>query len=89
MVIWYPGQKICNADQIIAQERLGQVSDNALLEKIISQTLIDFPSQVQDYKAGKVKILGFLVGHVMSETKGKANPAMVKDLLEKSLTQGV
>jgi aspartyl-tRNA(Asn)/glutamyl-tRNA(Gln) amidotransferase subunit B len=78
-----------SADQIIAQERLGQVSDNALLEKIISQTLIDFPSQVQDYKAGKVKILGFLVGHVMSETKGKANPAMVKDLLEKSLTQGV
>jgi aspartyl-tRNA(Asn)/glutamyl-tRNA(Gln) amidotransferase subunit B len=74
-----------SADQIITQNGLSQVSDNVLLEELITLTLKDFPKQVQDYKAGKTKILGFLVGHVMGETKGKANPAMVKDLLEKAL----
>ena len=78
-----------SADQIIAHEGLGQVSDNELLEKVISQTLTDFPSQVQEYKAGKLKILGFLVGHVMKQTKGKANPAMVKALMEKNLRQSI
>ena len=76
-----------SADQIIAYEGLDQVSDNELLEKVISQTLTEFPSQVQEYKTGKLKILGFLVGHVMKQTKGKANPTMVKALLEKNLQQ--
>ena len=78
-----------SADQIIADEGLGQVSDNELLEKVISQTLTNFPSQVEEYKAGKLKILGFLVGHVMKQTKGKANPAMVKALMEKNLQQSI
>ena len=78
-----------SADQIIADEGLGQVSDNELLEKVISQTLTNFPSQVEEYKAGKLKILGFLVGHVMKQTKGKANPAMVKALMEKNLRQSI
>ncbi|MGY8844193.1 MAG: Asp-tRNA(Asn)/Glu-tRNA(Gln) amidotransferase subunit GatB [Gammaproteobacteria bacterium] len=78
-----------SADQIIADEGLGQVSDNELLEKVISQTLTNFPSQVEEYKAGKLKILSFLVGHVMKQTKGKANPAMVKDLMEKHLRQSI
>jgi len=85
-VMWNSGS---SADQIIAHEGLGQVSDNELLEKVISQTLTDFPSQVQEYKAGKLKILGFLVGHVMKQTKGKANPAMVKALMEKNLRQSI
>ncbi len=78
-----------SADQIIAHEGLSQVSDNEFLEKVITQTFTDFPSQVQEYKAGKLKILGFLVGHVMKKTKGKANPAMVKVLMEKHLRQSI
>jgi aspartyl-tRNA(Asn)/glutamyl-tRNA(Gln) amidotransferase subunit B len=78
-----------SADQIIADEVLSQVSNIELREKVISQTLTNFPSQVEEYKTGKLKILGFLVGQVMKQTKGKANPAMVKALMEKNLRQSI
>ncbi|MBL8025426.1 MAG: Asp-tRNA(Asn)/Glu-tRNA(Gln) amidotransferase GatCAB subunit B, partial [Fibrobacteres bacterium] len=52
-----------------------------LIEKIVA----DNPSQVSEYRSGKKKILGFFVGEAMKVTKGKANPKIVNEILEKLL----
>jgi aspartyl-tRNA(Asn)/glutamyl-tRNA(Gln) amidotransferase subunit B len=70
----------------IVQERgLGQISDTVELEKAIQKVVDENPKAVQSYKAGEEKILGFLVGQVMKETRGQANPSMVNELVRKLL----
>jgi len=68
-------------------EKLGlkQVSDVSSLEPAIDKVIATNPGQVADYRAGKEKLLGFFVGQVMKETGGKANPAMLQDLVKKKL----
>jgi len=73
---------------IIKEKGLVQISDAGQLEGVIRKVLESNPSQLQDYKSGKVKLLGFFVGQVMKETKGQANPAMLNDLVKKILDQG-
>ncbi|KAB2907460.1 MAG: Asp-tRNA(Asn)/Glu-tRNA(Gln) amidotransferase subunit GatB [Ignavibacteriales bacterium] len=68
-------------EEIVKREGLSQISDSDELEKIITSILNDNPAQVAEYLAGKEKILGFFVGQVMKQTKGKANPATVNSLL--------
>lgn len=74
--------------EIIIQEKgLIQVSDSGALETIVSEVLSAFPAQVAEYKSGKTKVLGFLVGAVMKESKGKANPDLVNQILIKKLSE--
>ena len=74
-------------EKIIQEKGLEQVSDLESIEKAIEQVLAAHPEQVLDYRAGKEKIFGFLVGQVMKATHGKANPAKVKEAPKDKLSQ--
>jgi len=73
--------------QIIESKNLSQVSDSGELEKIVLAVIDKNPKSVEDYKAGKQNALQFLMGQVMSATKGKANPKVVMDLLREKLNK--
>ena len=62
-----------------------QVTDTGAIEPIVTAVLAANPESIAKYKAGKTNVLGFLVGLVMKESKGKANPAMVNTLLKKKI----
>ncbi len=70
----------------VQNEGLVQISDSSALEDIVKQILADNPSEVEAYKAGKTKLIGFFVGQVMKKTKGQANPGLVNDLLKTLLS---
>ncbi len=72
-------------DVIVKEKGLVQISDSSELEKIIKKLLDDSPKEVERYLAGETKLIGFFVGRVMKDTKGKANPKIVNDLLRKML----
>jgi aspartyl-tRNA(Asn)/glutamyl-tRNA(Gln) amidotransferase subunit B len=72
---------------IVKQKDLGQVSDEEELNLAVADILSANPGPVQDFKNGKQNALMFLVGKVMAQTKGKANPQVVIDLLRKKLTE--
>ncbi|NLZ51668.1 MAG: Asp-tRNA(Asn)/Glu-tRNA(Gln) amidotransferase subunit GatB [Thermoanaerobacteraceae bacterium] len=72
-------------EAIVKEKGLVQISDEAQLESIAKQVIENNPKSVEDYKNGKKKALGFLVGQVMKETKGKANPQMVNTILNQLL----
>ncbi|MDD5085232.1 MAG: Asp-tRNA(Asn)/Glu-tRNA(Gln) amidotransferase subunit GatB [Candidatus Omnitrophica bacterium] len=74
-----------SADEIVKEKGLVQVSDTGLLERAADEAVSENPKSVADYKAGKKQALGFLVGQVMQKTKGKANPALVNEILRKKL----
>ncbi|MOA26549.1 Aspartyl/glutamyl-tRNA(Asn/Gln) amidotransferase subunit B [compost metagenome] len=58
-----------------------QISDEGAILEIVKEVVANNPASVQDYKAGKDKAIGFLVGQVMKQSKGKANPGLVNKLL--------
>ncbi len=62
-----------------------QISDWDELEEIVARVVAANPKSVEDFRAGKDKAVGFLVGQVMKETKGRANPALVNDLIKLNL----
>ncbi len=62
-----------------------QMTDTAAIEKIIDDVIAKNPAQVEQYKSGKVGLLGFFVGNVMKATSGTANPAIVNEILRKKL----
>ncbi len=70
---------------IVKEKNLLQISDAGEIEKIVNQTLEKSSSEVQMYVDGKEKVFGFFVGQIMKETKGKANPKLVNELLSKKL----
>lgn len=70
---------------IIEAKNLGQVSDASELEGMVEKILSANEKSVEDYKNGKQAALQFLVGQVMKETRGKANPQMVTDILQKKI----
>jgi aspartyl-tRNA(Asn)/glutamyl-tRNA(Gln) amidotransferase subunit B len=70
-----------DAQTIVKEKGLSQISDTAELEKIIDEVLSNNPASVADYQGGKDKALGFLVGQVMRQTKGAANPKSVNEIL--------
>jgi aspartyl-tRNA(Asn)/glutamyl-tRNA(Gln) amidotransferase subunit B len=72
-------------DVIIEREGLRQISDTGALEKIVDEVIAQSPKQVQQYKAGKAGVIGYLVGQVMKASKGQANPAAVNELLKAKL----
>lgn len=72
-------------DIIIETEGLKQIDNTEELISIIDKTIAEYPEQVEQYRSGKEKVLGFFVGHVMKATQGKANPSLLNDLLKKKL----
>ena len=73
------------ADEIIAARGLQQITDSSAIEAIIETIIADNPGQVEQYRAGKEKVLGFFVGQVMKQTQGKANPGQVNQILRDRL----
>jgi aspartyl-tRNA(Asn)/glutamyl-tRNA(Gln) amidotransferase subunit B len=74
------------AKQIVDEEGLVQVTDTGAIEKAIDEILAANPDKVAEYKSGKDKLFGFFVGQTMKATGGKANPAMLNELLKKKLS---
>ena len=72
-------------DIIVKEKGLVQVTDTSVIETSIDKVLQSCPDEVAAYKGGKEKLFGFFVGQVMKETKGKANPKIVNDILRKKL----
>ncbi len=70
---------------IIKRMGLVQVSDEASLEPVIDKIVAANPRQVEEFRSGKTKVIGFFVGQVMKETKGQANPKVVNELLQNKL----
>ncbi|MFP4350222.1 MAG: Asp-tRNA(Asn)/Glu-tRNA(Gln) amidotransferase subunit GatB [Desulfococcaceae bacterium] len=70
---------------IVEEKGLVQITDASAIEPLVDTVLANNPKQVADYKSGNAKILGFFVGQVMRETKGKANPKLVNEVLRKKL----
>lgn len=70
---------------IIEKQGLKQVSNEGEIEKIVDGILSENPDSVAAYKSGKDKLFGFFVGQVMKKTGGKANPAMVNDIIKRKL----
>ena len=73
------------ASVIIKDKGLAQISDEGALLGIIDQVLAANPQSVEDYRAGKERAIGFLVGQIMKATKGQANPGLVNQLLKEKL----
>ncbi len=71
--------------EIVSRKGLSQVSDKAEIEAIIKSVLAKNEKSAADYKSGKKNALAFLIGQVMKESKGKANPAMTSEMLKKEL----
>jgi aspartyl-tRNA(Asn)/glutamyl-tRNA(Gln) amidotransferase subunit B len=80
--MWTSG---ADADSVIAEKGLRQISDPAAIEKAIDEVMAKSPGQLADYRAGKDKLFGYFVGQVMKATGGKANPAQLNELLRKKL----
>ncbi len=75
-----------DAEVIIKEKGLVQISDTGEIEKIVDDVITKSPEEVERFKAGEQKLLGFFVGQVMKATKGKANPQMVNELLKSKLS---
>lgn len=74
-----------SADEIIETKGLKQITDSSAIEAIIDQIIAESPQQVEQYRAGKEKVFGYFVGRVMKQTQGKANPALVNQILRAKL----
>jgi aspartyl-tRNA(Asn)/glutamyl-tRNA(Gln) amidotransferase subunit B len=74
-------------DALVEQLGLKQMNDTSALEAIVSEVLANNPKSVEEFRAGKEKAFNALVGQVMKASKGKANPAVVNELLRQGLAQ--
>ncbi|HIF26577.1 MAG: Asp-tRNA(Asn)/Glu-tRNA(Gln) amidotransferase subunit GatB [Pseudomonadota bacterium] len=74
-----------DASAIVEEKGLKQVTDTGAIEAIIDEVIAENPDNVEAYRGGKDKLFGFFVGQVMKKSQGKANPAMVNELLKAKL----
>ncbi|MCW6659657.1 Asp-tRNA(Asn)/Glu-tRNA(Gln) amidotransferase subunit GatB [Aerococcaceae bacterium NML191292] len=74
-----------NADDIVEQRGMAQLSDPAKLQPVIDEIIANNAQSVEDFKNGKDRAVGFFVGQIMKATKGQANPQVVNELLMKTL----
>ena len=74
-----------NAETIVKDKNLVQVSDEGELLEIVREIIVSNPEQVADYRAGKTKLMGYFVGQLMQKTKGKANPKLANQLFSQEL----
>jgi len=71
--------------QLVEERGLGMISDSKVIEEIIDKLILNHPNEVESFRAGKKKLLGFFVGQLMKETKGKADPKLTNQILNKKL----
>ena len=69
----------------VKEKGLVQISDTSALEAAVDEVIAANPAEVEAYRGGKTKLISFFVGQIMRATKGKANPALVNELLAKKL----
>lgn len=74
-----------NPKTIVEEKGLVQVTDESAIESVVDQVIAVNPGEVEKFKGGNTKLMGFFVGQVMKETKGKANPQIVNKLLAQKL----
>jgi aspartyl-tRNA(Asn)/glutamyl-tRNA(Gln) amidotransferase subunit B len=74
-----------DAELIVKEKGLVQISDGSEIEKAVDEVISKSPIEVERYRAGDEKLLGFFVGQVMKATRGKANPQMLNELLRRKL----
>jgi aspartyl-tRNA(Asn)/glutamyl-tRNA(Gln) amidotransferase subunit B len=74
-------------EAVVKEKNLGQISDQGILEQVVSQVLYDNPKEVASYLAGKETVFQWLMGQVARTTKGKANPQVARQLLLKALSK--
>lgn len=82
-IMWHEGG---NPADIVKARGLQQVTDTGAIEAVIDRVIASSPENVEAYKAGRDKLMGWFVGQVMKETGGKANPALLNDMLKKKLS---
>ena len=75
------------AGVIIKEEGMEQVSDTGAIEKVVDSVIAANPKAVADYKGGKTNVAGWLMGQVMKESHGKANPGQATELVQKKLSE--
>ncbi len=73
--------------ELVKEKGLEQISDAGELEGIVAQVIAENPGPVADYKQGKKKALGFLVGQIMKATQGRGNPKLVNEILVRELSK--
>ena len=71
--------------QLVQDRGLGMIGDPKVIEEIIDQLILKHPNEVESFRSGKKKLLGFFVGQLMKETKGKADPKLANQILNKKL----
>ncbi len=71
--------------QLVKERGLGMIGDPKVIEEIIDKLIVNHPNEVESFRAGKTKLLGFFVGQLMKETKGKADPKLANQILTKKL----
>ncbi len=74
-----------SVDAVIEKRGLVQISDTGAIDKLVAEVIAANAAQVEQFRAGKQQVLGFLVGQVMKMSKGKANPQQVNEALRKQL----
>ena len=74
-------------ETVVKEQNLVQMSDEGDLLRIVAEILAANPEQVAQYRAGKTKVMGFLVGQLMQQTKGRANPQLANQLISKALAE--
>ena len=62
---------------------MSQISDEGAIKEIVEKVVNSYPAEIEAYRNGKTNLLGFFVGQVMKETKGRANPKTVNELVRK------
>jgi aspartyl-tRNA(Asn)/glutamyl-tRNA(Gln) amidotransferase subunit B len=72
-------------EEIVHEKGLKQVTDEGEIGKVIDEVLANHPKEIEQYLAGKEKVLGFFIGQVMKQTQGKANPKLVNEILRAKL----
>ena len=81
--MWASGK---SAAEIVEDKGLKQISDQGAIEAIVARVIADNPKQVEQFKSGNEKLIGWFVGQVMKASQGKANPGLVNKILRDKLS---
>jgi aspartyl-tRNA(Asn)/glutamyl-tRNA(Gln) amidotransferase subunit B len=76
-----------DAGAIVEEKGLRQVKDTGAIEAAAAKVIADNPKQVEQFRGGNEKVIGWLVGQVMKATQGKANPQLANEILRKLLSR--
>lgn len=76
-----------SAQEIVEKQGLSVISDESAIKDLVEKVVANNPAQVEAYKNGKTNLMGFFVGQIMKETKGRANPQVINKLLSDALNK--